>query len=295
MSNPSKFKAFMFDFDGTITDKGVSVPQQDMVDTLVELAQNTPIACCTGRQMESFVRHGLNYFLDGISEDRRLGLLKNLHLIAENGSIGYFYDLEEDCFKEFYQTPWPKDFVDRDFFMDALAEKINDNGKVYFDRHRVVVVVAPVISSHSGDANVEDVYKASQLLYDMIIDKLEFISRAKGVHFSEFLHVGNSGIGVVVIPADGDKDNGIKMFADYLRKNRGMILDKKASEILLVGDRPQVGGNDHYFLNGNYGTAFSVGALCDDADSPVPVLDDNGNRIFHADGTMFLIRKEFLC
>ena len=66
-----KYKAAMFDFDGTITGKGQYYPSAEMVDTLVRLSQIMPIGFCTGRQLESFERHGLDEILQQIDKVKR--------------------------------------------------------------------------------------------------------------------------------------------------------------------------------------------------------------------------------
>ena len=54
MKNLEKFKAAMFDFDGTVTEKGSIAPSAEMAKFLYELACRMPIAFCTGRQKSSF-------------------------------------------------------------------------------------------------------------------------------------------------------------------------------------------------------------------------------------------------
>ena len=66
-----KFKAAMFDFDGTLTEKGEYHPPQEIADALVNLSQKMPIGFCTGRQLESFKKHGLSELLKEVNDKER--------------------------------------------------------------------------------------------------------------------------------------------------------------------------------------------------------------------------------
>lgn len=286
MDFEADFKAAMFDFDGTITEKGVYYPSQEMADVLVNLANKMPIAFCTGRQLESFERHGLAILLEEIDEKKREGFLKNLHLMAENGSMGYYFKPETQKFEEFYRAKWPSNFVEKADLMAELDEAVKGLGSLYYEAHRIVIVVRTRLNDVEG-RNVDEIYELSNQIEKVIRGVLEQISPDYG----DYLHVGNSGIGVLVCPADGDKDTGIRKFAEYLKEARGYEFGPEAREILVVGDRPMPGGNDEYFLNGKYGTAYSVGGLVDGQAWPKPVIDDVGKRLVHEGGTKFLLRE----
>lgn len=286
MNLENDFKAAMFDFDGTITEKGAYYPSREMADVLVDLANTMPIAFCTGRQLESFERHGLAILLEEIDEDKRDKFLQNLHLIAENGSMGYNFNPETHKFEEFYRAKWPSAFVERADLMEELSEKVKDLGAVYYEAHRVVVVVRTRLHDVAG-RDISEVYDLSDQIYEVIKGVLKEISPDYG----DYLHIGNAGIGVLVCPADGDKDAGIKKFAEFLKETRGYEFDDVAREILVVGDRPMPGGNDEYFLNGSYGTPYSVGGLVEGREWPKPVLDDGGVRLMHEKGTRYLLEK----
>ncbi len=242
----NNYKAVVFDFDGTITKRGVHHPTPEMVEVLAKVSQKVPIACCTGRQLESFLRHGLEFF-EGVN-------LENLHLMAENGAIGYFYQNGE--FKEFYRSRWPEEFVAREGLMARMNEVIKEFGSVYFEAHRIVVVLRTHLHNFDyEERDPDEVAALSAKIHQLACEELARIS----VDYEKFLHVGDSGIGVVIGPADGDKDFGVEMFGKFLMRERGMEFSPNFKEILAIGDRPQVGGNDHYFLNGRVGTPFSVG------------------------------------
>ncbi len=280
------FKAAMFDFDGTLTEKGQYVPHRDMANALFSLSQKMPIGFCTGRQLESFRGHVLEELLEQIDSAHHDLFLKNLFLFGENGAIGYFFNTEIKDFEEFYRVDWPDSFIDEDKLRGLLDEAVKGVGEVYYNAHRVVVVIRTVLH-YMEERDIEKVHALSDELYKITVSTLKSISP----DFERYVHVGNSGIGIVVCPADGDKDTGIQKFANFLRENQDFDIGKKAREIVVVGDRPQPSGNDHYFLKGEFGTPYSVGSLIKNSKHPLPVLDDSGQRLLHARGTIHLINS----
>lgn len=283
-----QFKAAMFDFDGTITKKGEYSPNQQMADGLARLAQKVPIAFCTGRQLESFEHRGFPVLMKEIAPEDRDGFLRNLFLFAENGAVGYRYDLERAGFEELYQIGWPEDFMKREDFKQHISTLVSEYGEVYENAHKIVVVLRTRLHGVE-DRDIEDVYALSAKIYEICLKTLSEMDP----DFEKYLHVGNSGIGVVIGPANGDKDEGIKRFADFLSKNRGFEFDDKASEILVVGDSPQASGNDHYFLNGKYGTPYSVGEAEIKDEFPMSVTDLSGKKLLNDVGTLHLINLLF--
>ncbi len=280
-----KYRAAIFDFDGTVTEKGVYSPSQEMADALVDLAHQMPIAFCTGRQLESFLHRGLGVLMEEIVPEKRESFLKNLFLMAENGSVGYYYDEQTANFKEFYKVEWPEAFVPRVKLMKMVDEAVKEHGEVYYNAHKVIIVVRTNLHNYD-ERNVEDVYALSDKIYEVLVDLMQEFDK----DFERHVHVGNSGIGCLICPAKGDKDRGVREFADFLRKNRGMEFDEEAREILVIGDRPQPSGNDYYLLKGDVGSPFTVGCLVDGAEFPKPVLDSSGKRLQNAVGTLHMIR-----
>ncbi len=279
-----KFKAAMFDFDGTVTEKGQYTPPKELADALVALSQKIPIAFCTGRQLESFERRGLSELLKEIEPAYVKQFLKNLHLFAENGAIGYDFNLELNDFKQLYRIDWPSGFIDKEDLKKLLNEAIKDYGDVYEDAHRVVIVMRTKLHDRD-ERNIDEVYYLSEKIYEVTLELLKGISQ----NFEQFLHVGNSGIGVVIGPANGDKDEGIKRFGEFLARDSGIIFEPDFRDILAVGDNPQYGGNDHYFLSGRYGTPYNVGESEADSEKLLSVFDKDGKRLLHASGTLALI------
>ncbi|MBI4975410.1 HAD-IIB family hydrolase [Candidatus Peregrinibacteria bacterium] len=278
----------MFDFDGTITERGSYSPPQEMVDVLVKLAEKMPIAFCTGRQLESFEDHGLNVLIQEIPKGKRESFLENLYLFAENGAIGYGFNTDIDEFEELYRVKWPSKFISRIKLMEEMNKRVKKYGSVYRKKHRIVVVIRTKL--HYAAEKVDLIYELSDKIYKICVEFLTEIDP----DFEKYLHVGNSGIGVVICPANGDKDYAIKRFAEILKQKRGVKTGKNLREILVVGDQPQEGGNDHYFLNGENGTPFSVGVNVQNKPFPMPVTDNNGKRIFNAKGTIHLLKSLIL-
>lgn len=282
------YKAAMFDFDGTVTADGVYRPTHEMVDALVALAHKMPIAFCTGRQLESFEKRAMTAIVEEVSPEERAKFFENFYLIAENGSIGYDYNPEKEEFEEFYRSKWPDELMARDEIMTKLHEAVSEFGDVCYDAHRVVVVMRTNMTDLAQDArDIGEINRLSREIYRVVLEFLEDLNP----NYRDLVHVGDSGIGVVISPADGDKDNGIKQFGRYLVENRGLSFDKTFSEIFVVGDRPDKNGNDHYFLMGKYGSPYTVGTLVDGSDLPKPVLGEDGQRLMHDKGTIHLIRS----
>jgi hydroxymethylpyrimidine pyrophosphatase-like HAD family hydrolase len=292
-------KAVLFDFDGTVTEKGNYDPSEEMISDIISLGLKMPVGFCTGRQLESFLKRGFTVFDRCLSKlsadlrgpelrgaDLRTTFLNNLHLMAENGAIGYKYNGDE--FEEFYRIEWPEEYYGRLKLMKDVSEAIKEFGEPFDSAHRVVVVFRTLVHN-DPDRDVEKIYKMSENIYKKTIEFLE----AHDPNYEQYLHVGNSGIGVVISPAQGDKDRGIIEFAKLLEKERGVEFSKNFREVIAIGDRPQKSGNDHYFLNGDVGSPFTVGCLIEGADYPMPVFDTPGEnkRLLHSTGTQFLVRK----
>lgn len=281
-----KYKAAMFDFDGTITEKGESKPGPEMVEALIQLAEKMPIGFCTGRELASFVHRGFATLVKNIEKEHREKFLKNLFLFAENGAIGYEYNPNKADFEEFYRVVWPENYIKKMDLKLQLGPKIAEFGEICEDAHEIVVVIRTRLYNVE-ERKVEDVYALSEQIYQVCLDSL----RKFDANFEEHLHIGNSGIGVVIGPANGDKDQAIIRFANLLREKRGLSFNKEAREIMVVGDSALVGGNDHYFLSGRYGSPFTVGPHDSSKKFPQPVTDSSGKNLLHARGTLHLINS----
>ena len=157
-------------------------------------------------------------------------------------------------------------------------------GELFENAHKAVVVYRTVLYD-VDNRDVNEVYELSRRIYEAAVAYLSEID----TDFEKFLHVGDSGIGVLIVPADGDKDAGVRRFAQYLTEKTNLSFGEGLEEILVVGDRPQKGGNDYYMLNSGLGTAYTVGGLGEGAHPPTPVTDEGGQRLFNNKGTLHLI------
>jgi hydroxymethylpyrimidine pyrophosphatase-like HAD family hydrolase len=280
-----KFKAVMMDFDGTVTAKGSVVPSKKMIKKLIELARKMPIAFCTGRQLESLEKRGLNMIIEQIPVKERADILSNIFLMGENGSMGYYFDKKLGKYKEFYRAKWPDELITKAKLKKILAPRIEKFGEI-INLHRVVVVMR---AHHiDGITPIEEVYAESA---EMLKICEEFFGQYK--NYEKYMHIGDSGIGVILCPAKGDKDNGTKEFARFLSAKRGMKFSKNLKDILVIGDSAKKGGNDYYFLQGKYGTPFTVGYYDKKLKYPQPVLNNQGKRLLHATGTLSLLEHSF--
>lgn len=279
------FKAAMFDFDGTLTEKGHHSPSKEIADALVNLSQKMPIGFCTGRQLESFERRALSKLLEHVSDEERPRFMENLYLFSENGAIGYDFNPAIKDFEEIYRIEWPSEFIDREKLRTILNEEVKEYGEILYNAHKIVVVMGTKFYYEDKPA-IDKVYELADKIYEIVIGVLKKINP----DYSKYVHVGNSGIGVIISPANGDKDEAVEQFGKFLSENRGMKFDAKYSEILTAGDSAQVGGNDFYFLSGRFGTPYSVGEILPDNPKLQSVKDENGKRILHSKGTLKLIQ-----
>lgn len=280
-----KFKAVMMDFDGTVTKKGSVFPSKKMIQTLIATARKMPIAFCTGRQLESFLKRGLSAILKEIPPSEKKEILSNIFLMGENGAMGYYFDQKTGKYKEFSRAKWPDKFLKKSQLKKMIEDKIANYGEL-INEHRVIVVMR---AHHLDNTPIKEVYEKSAKMFE-ICDKSLF---EYNKNYEKHLHLGDSGIGVIVCPAKGDKDNGIEKFAKFLAKKRGMKFGKKFKEILVIGDSAKKGGNDYYFLQGKYGTPFTVGSYDKKTEYPSPVFNADKKRLLHEDGTIYLLDNIF--
>jgi HAD superfamily hydrolase (TIGR01484 family) len=282
MTDFSKFKAAMFDYDGTLTKPGVWQVDKKVASAIGQLlAKNFPIAVCTGRQIESFEKR-FGEMLDFIRNEFGDEVLSNLYLMAENGAVGYEY--KKGKWEMFYIAKWPEE-INRDDFEKKLYELVKD--KVEILSHLVPIVLAPLGRMHM---KFEDVKKKSAEVFKIA---KKFV---KDYGAENFLHIGDSGLGCLICPVGGDKDTAIKIFYEFLKdkKSARFESDGECREILAVGDNPQKGGNDYYFLNGKYGTPFTVGQDLGsekEAELPLKVIGKSGKRLFNDEATLYLLNK----
>lgn len=150
-----------------------------------------------------------------------------------------------------------------------------------------------VLRAKDLDLSIDETYKVSSQIYKLT---MEYIKKFPYKNIRKIMHVGDSGLGCLICPANGDKDIAIKAFGEFLAEKRGVEFGKRHKrfrKIIVVGDNPQKGGNDHYFLNGTYGTAFSVSERCRSKFFGMPYLvkDDNKHLLFNDKGSLYLLKN----
>lgn len=272
------FKAVMFDYDGTITKKGEFAPSEEMNSILLALCEKGfPIAVCTGRQLTSFVKRSEKIF-EKFSEKAK----ENFYVFAENGAIGYKYDSASKEYKMFYMGQWPAE-VPKESFKKGLIEATRDIAEDVGE-HFVPIVLRPL---DALSLSIDEIYAISDKIFEVTKKFIE-ASDAKN-----YLRYGNSGLGCIICPANADKDAAIKVFYEFLRDQRGVVFnedDGKYREIMVIGDNPQVGGNDHFFLNGKYGTPYTVGTEENDTPAAKVVFGENGVRLYRDEATIHLLQ-----
>jgi hypothetical protein len=290
-----KFKAAMFDFDGTITKKGLWEPDPRVVAEFGRLLDGGfPIAICTGRQLSSFDKRftkASNYLKEHFGEE----VFKNFYYFGENGSVGYEYagvggGEDGTCWKRFYLADWPSE-VPKEKFETGLIDLLKD--KAEFLTHLVPIVIGPI---GRMEMKIEDVYDLSDELYHLAFKYMKEFETVGGGNALDYLRIGDSGLGCLIVPVNGDKDSSVPIFHNLL-KDRGFEFadgceEGECREILVVGDNGMTGGNDYYFLNGRYGTAYCVGEEIDEGVQwPKQVLDADGKVLLNSDGVVHLLKE----
>jgi len=270
------YSACAFDIDGTLTVRGEEYIPAFMHDTLAHACMKTPMAVCTARNL-------------GLAFDKLASVFPhaadpsycqiNCVFICENGSIGYFYDATTKNYREFFRVAYPYEAKQRELLFARIKNRLEGKlGESFMNE--VSMAFRPL---NFDDANHAAVAQRSNELAEMI--KLELASSDP----KRALKIGDSGIGVNVFPYTGDKVNGLKEFASFLTKFRGINFGEKVREIVVIGDQPQPGGNDDTFLGGEYGTPFTVGEVNPSNLYPLPVYDSAGKILTGPEGTAYLL------
>jgi hydroxymethylpyrimidine pyrophosphatase-like HAD family hydrolase len=273
-----RYKAIMFDMDGTLTEPGHHEIPDDLMAKIGSLSTTLPMAICSGRRFEGILDK-IQPFMDA-APDQALAR-KNWHLFLENGSIGIRYDVEKGEYDRFYQIDWPEEKIS----IQAVFEEIQKRApKIDECDMRINECSIGVYPLHRGEYSKQ---KLAGITAELAQMTNEFLNDFDG---RETVHVIDSGVAIHVIPTNGDKDRGIKEFADILRNNWGMDLDEDARDILIVGDQPNKGCNDEKFLEGKCGTPFTAEHVVDGRLYPIPVFE-NGVVLKGPSATLSLLNQ----
>ena len=266
----------LFDIDGTLIDFGEKQIPLALQRKLVEIAEHTPIALCTGRYF-SYALSAVNNILEDhkVSDNVR----KNWFIICESGAEGYFFNEKTREYQQFYSVPFPySDEIKKKQFETIVKAMGNKVSQALCNTH----------SFSFKSARYEGI-SIAQIVKDT--EKLDKIAREalKKIDPDNKLILLNSSLGLDVVYKEANKDRGVKELGNYL-KAKDMVLNDQFSELLVCGDQPNAGGNDEMFLNGHFGTAFTVGHIHSNNVYPLPVYYNGFNvTLFGSSGTLHLL------
>lgn len=268
----------LFDIDGTLTVRGDEFLPSFMLKPLAEMALQIPMGVCTARRLSHAYEK-----LKPIFEQSPDPLLtqSNWLLICENGGIGYVFNPLKKDYEEFFRVDFGYDQKTKIKIFEDIKTALKDKVEISF-YNEVSLVFRP---HRCDDSDREALAKRSHELASLIKQILPKVD-PKNV-----LRIGDSGIGVVVFCADGNKEHGTKIFAKYLQNKFGISFNPKLSEIVVVGDQPIPDGNDEFFLDGKFGTPFTVGEIHQDNLLPLPVLTSDNKIIKGPAGTLTLLKQ----
>ena len=254
-----KYKAAAFDVDGTLTEIAEHGIPDFINEALTKLALQFPIAICTGRRLEHATTKIESIYKAGLDTEF---IKSRIYMLCENGSVGYFYDLESAEYVEFYRIPYPYTKKHMENMYEDIKNKLGYKMDSSFCNETSMVFQAE-------NVNDPDKVALNERSYELA---LEIVKIAAEHDTENLLRVATAGIGVIIFPKFGDKKDAVFKWAELL-KDRGYVMGNELRELFVVGDMPGPLGNDKTFLDGSYGTAFTVGDLVKSSKWPVPVFD----------------------
>ena len=265
-----KYKAIAFDIDGTLTELSRFTIPASLCGVLNALDKNIPLAFCTGRPL-SYIQSKLKHVCDDAPypDAER----KRWYILAENGGAGYAYKAAKRVYQSFFEVPWPDKVITKDALEAFIKDKLGWHVKILIRDHSLVVRFNDWLYFFPKLVRI-----ASRRTAKTLKHLLEEMSIAKD------FHIQDSGIGHLIIPQNSGKGKAIVHWAKHLKI--------PVSDILVIGDQPLPGENDEELLNGNYGTAFTVGSVTHKK-YPLPVLDERRKRVKGPKGTETLLKQLF--
>lgn len=272
-----RYTGCIFDIDGTLTVRGDEYIPVFLQPVLADLSMAVPMAVCTARRLQHAHEKLAPLFVH--ASDPVL-CQANWMLICENGAVGYVFDPKRREYEECYRAEYPYPEELRKALFEHLNKKLQGKLGVSF-----MNVVSMVFRPPLEGVGREDLARRSR--------EIALIIRQELLPFDPkgLLSVGDSGIGVNVFPANSDKERGILEFAKSIASRRGFRMSPEAREIVAVGDQPEPLGNDEQFLDGRYGTPFTVGNTHPENFLPLPVFDENGQVMKGPEATLSLLRR----
>lgn len=272
-----KYTACIFDIDGTLTVRGDEFIPAFLQPKLADLSMTVPMAVCTARRLQHAHDKLAPLFIHAVDPVR---CQANWMLVCENGAVGYVFDVQRkkyrECYREFY--PYPEEV--RSALFNHMNKRLE--GKLSASFMNVVsMVFRPPLEGLSS----EEVLQRSHEIALVIQRELPQFD-PKGL-----LSVGDSGIGANVFLKNSNKERGILEFARSIAASHGFRISPEAREIVAIGDQPEPLGNDETFLDGHYGTPFTVGNTHPQNLLPLPVFDLGGKILNGPEATLFLLEQ----
>lgn len=272
-----QYTGCIFDIDGTLTVRGDEFIPVFLQPALADLSMSVPMAVCTARRLQHAHEKLAPLFVHAADP---VLCQANWMLICENGAVGYVFDPKRREYTEYYRAPYPYPEQVRKALFDHLNKKLEGKLGVSF-----MNVVSMVFRPPWEGVDSEDLAIKSREIALIIRSELPPFD-PKGM-----LAVGDSGIGVNVFPGNSNKERGILEFARSIASRRGFRISPEAREIVAVGDQPEPLGNDEQFLDGRYGTPFTVGNPHPENFLPLPVFNEKGEVMQGPEATLFLLRQ----
>ena len=268
----------VFDVDGTLKARGEKFIPAFMLDNLAKLSMQIPMALSTGRNLHLAYEKIAPVFTHA---DDPVYCQLNWFLICENGSIGYYYEQVEKKYKEMYRVAYPYDENHRQMLLNKIKSALEGKiSEAYLNN--ISIVFSPLSRGQADPETVKADSAAIARIAKGIVRDLD----PKGA-----LLVGDAGLAINIYPREGNKEHGLYELAKFLKEKRGINVDTEIKDLVCFGDQPQPGGNDEVFLNGHYGTPFTVGDVHPVNLLPLPVYDEAGNIIKGPEATLGLITR----
>lgn len=293
-----QYHGVLFDYDGTLTPRYQNYIPTDLVAQAVQLSrQGIMMGICTARSFASALPK-LDPFLQYAGDDPVVQ--QNWIMICENGSKGYYYDVAKKDYVEFYSAEWPQEIAREALFARLMQEFGNQvailDNKVSMEifekedlgpdveQNEISFILRPAGRAALGPKDWEI---SSGLIHKKVLEILtEF-------DVNSLLHAGDSKMGVSILPANGDKDRGIKEFANLVAARKGLSIPHPYREIVAIGDQATFGGNDYYFLKGEVGTTFNVGEEEEKTSTSQRIFAENGQPIIGPAATLTILKTLF--
>lgn len=268
----------LFDIDGTLTVRGDEFIPAFMHEILAEMCLRVPMAICSGRNFNHAYEKMAAVFTVSTNPKE---CQKNWVLICENGSIGYIYDDVNNRYNEFFRVAYPYDSAHRDSVFAQMKAAMEGKLSASY-LNEVSMVFRPLNPQDPDRAALTARSRELSVIANAQLEKSDP---------KKLLVAGDAGNGVNVFPYRGNKENGTLQFAKLLQEKKGINVSPDAREMVVVGDQPQKDGNDETFLNGKYGTPFTVGETHPENLNPLPVYDlQTGKIIKGPEATIYLLK-----